>query len=140
MVYTYRSIEWASPLEPGLLYCDYTTGILSNYTHQIKSKHGKGAKDKKCPKCDDATFHTKSLLAHIKAIHDDIKDNTCAQCNFISSSRGSVSRHIKSVHNKIKDHKCIHCDYAAQAKSTLAHHVNVVHEKIKDYIPDVSSL
>jgi uncharacterized C2H2 Zn-finger protein len=56
-------------------------------------------KDKKCPKCDYATYSADVM--YMKAVHDKIKDRNCSQCDYPTSSSSNLTRHIKRQLEKI---------------------------------------
>ena len=56
----------------------------------------------KCEICDKIFTFRKNLLAHIRAIHENIKSNKCERCGKLFSRSRDLKDHIDSVHEKLK--------------------------------------
>jgi hypothetical protein len=92
-----------------------------------------GVKDKKCPKCDYATFHQTNLSAHIKAKHatrsrDKVKDEKCLHCDYTTSTKGSVT--MPGQNQGTRNASFV---TASSTLSGLRRHIKLVHTQIKDY-------
>jgi KRAB domain-containing zinc finger protein len=90
--------------------CAYTTVFSIRLAKHIRKSH---VRDIKCELCDYATNIRKSLMMHIKTVHDKIKDFKCKQCTFATSYPANLVIHVKGVHLKVKDFKCELCEYSA---------------------------
>ena len=66
----------------------------NSYFHKKEGKYS-------CDQCDHQESHIKSLVSHIKIMHDGVK-YPCRLCNYQATIKKNLARHHRSVHEGVK--------------------------------------
>jgi len=127
--------------------CGYTCDLCSSEKPPFTCKgirdmiEHKAAVHKKmrgfsCPHCTAAFAVSRTLSAHIKAVHEKKKEHECNyavhDCKAAFAKGSDLARHVRTVHEKRRDHACGYCDGVAFGTAdTLKRHISAIHLKIK---------
>ena len=95
--------------------------------------HEKAYVGESCDLCGQVFMAKRSLIHHIKIIHEGRKDYNCHLCNKDFTKECHLNTHIKTIHEGQKDYKCDVCYKDFSSVSHLKYHKNTVHEGRKDY-------
>ena len=83
---------------------------------------------RRCGLCGELK-HKKSILRHIKLIHENVKVN-CEECGLQLNSETKLLSHMEKVHgeNDVEEVECSFCEKKFRGRAKAAYHETTVHK------------
>ena len=73
-----------------------------------------------CDTCGKKFQTDKTLAAHIKVVHNQVKPFECTECDYKAGQKASLIAHVTSVHKNSRPYVCELCAYKTASQRLVS--------------------